>query len=155
MTIESIYKTYDINKETMALIPAKHIDYDTIVYETNQILYVKQRPLDMIKVACLDGGSTYDGRRVAVIHQTGAQHKVPIPINPLEKIYAFPTHSPSLYECSWIFYHHVRSIMPHPTDPKESQVLFKNGQTPLNLDISHSSLEKQLHRTSFCVVKFS
>ncbi len=155
MTIETVYKTYEINKETMALVPARHIDYDTIVYEAHQILYVKQRPLNMIKAACLEGGATYDGRRIAVIHQTGADHKTPIPINPSQDIYAFPTQSASNFDCNWLFYHHVRSILPHPKHPNQSLILFKNGQDPLTIDISLASLEKQMHRTSFCIVKFT
>jgi competence protein ComK len=155
MTNETVFKTYEINKETMALVSVNHFDYDTIVYETNRILYVKQRPIEMIKEGCLDGGSTYDGRRLAVIRLTGAKHKIPIPIQPNQNIYAFPTHSPDLYECSWIFYHHIRTILPHPTDYSQSQILFKNGQDPLTLELSYASLEKQLHRTSYCIVRFS
>lgn len=155
MTIESIHTYYDINSETMAIIPAKHFDYDSIIYEVNQIIYVKQRPLEMIKPACLEGGSTYDGRRVAVILQTGADHKVPIPINPAKNIYAFPTKSPKLFECIWLFYHHIQTIKPHPTQPHLSIVYFKNGQAPLDLDISFAILEKQMHRTAFCIVRFT
>jgi hypothetical protein len=50
-------------------------------------------------LASLEGGSPYEGRQIAVTHLTGAQYKVPIPVNPYEYIYAFPTHSPQLFQC--------------------------------------------------------
>jgi competence protein ComK len=155
MTEIRVLPNYEINKETMALIPAKHFDYETIVLESNQTLYIKQRPMEMIKAACLEGGSTYEGRRKAVIYQSVAQHKVPIPIHPAEQIFAFPTHSPDLYECHWLFYHHVKSITPDPKTPRNSIITFTNHGEPLIIDVSHNSLEKQLQRTSFCIVRFS
>jgi competence protein ComK len=97
---ETVLTDYEINKETIAIIPANHIDYYSIVLERDQQLHVKLTPLQLIKASCLEGGSTYDGRRLAVTHQTGAQNKVPIPIHPLEQIYAFPTHSPSLHDAT-------------------------------------------------------
>ncbi|MDT8860303.1 competence protein ComK [Alkalihalobacillus sp. MEB130] len=57
-----------------------------------------------------------------------------MPINPNEYIYAFPTHSPQLHECCWSFYHHIRSI-----------ITFNQYKT----------LEKQLQRASYCIVRFS
>ncbi|WP_062051691.1 competence protein ComK [Bacillus sp. JCM 19034] len=150
----SILSHYDINQDTIALLPAKRIEYDTIVWERNDSLHVKQPMLSLIKEACLEGGADYEGRRVAVIHKTGIQHKIPIPIQPLQQIYAFPTHSPKLYECCWIFYHHIKSIQHHPTKASESIITFHNYRK-LTLPISYAALEKQMHRTSYCIVRFS
>ncbi|WEG13411.1 competence protein ComK [Pullulanibacillus sp. KACC 23026] len=155
MTNVNVSDFYEINSNTTALAPAKHFDYQTIIYETDQVLYVNKRPLELIEPACMEGGATYDGRRLAVIHQTGAKHKVPIPIAPNKGIFAFPTLSPSQYDCHWIFYQHVRQIKPHPSKTTQSLVYFKNGQDPLELSISYPILEKQMHRTSFCIVRFS
>ncbi|MFC0560855.1 competence protein ComK [Halalkalibacter alkalisediminis] len=151
---KTILTHYEINRDTFVLLPASHIDYYTIVWERDQIYYVKKTLFQIIKEACLEGGAEYDGRRVAVTHKTGIQSKIPIPVNPLEHIYAFPTHSPKLHDCSWIFYHHIKSIHRHPNSQKKSIITFKNDKE-LPLDLSYHTLEKQLQRTSYCIVRFS
>lgn len=149
-----ILPNYELNKDTITLIPAYHTDYDTIVWERDQQLFVKKPLLQLIREGCMEGGSEYDGRRAAVIHKTGVHSKVPIPINPREQIYAFPTHSPKLHECVWIFYHHIKSFKPNPKQANQSIITFLTGKD-LILDISFTILERQIHRTSYCIVRFS
>ncbi|MCL7748760.1 competence protein ComK [Halalkalibacter alkaliphilus] len=151
---KQVIKDYEINRDTIALLPAYHSDYYTIVLERDQEYYVKQTPMQLIKEACLEGGADYAGRRKAVIHKLGVQSKVPIPVNPLDQIFAFPTHSPKLHECSWIFYHHIRSIRVNAHEPSQTIISFKNYKE-LPLSISYPSLEKQMHRTAYCIVRFS
>ncbi|TWI59897.1 competence protein ComK [Halalkalibacter nanhaiisediminis] len=151
---KTILHTYEINKDTISLSPANHMDYDTIVQERNQKYYVKKTPIQLIEQACLEGGATYDGRRVAVTYQTGAQSKVPIPIHPLEQIFAFPTHSPKLQECSWIFYHHIKAIKPNPKAPNQTIITFRNYKE-ITVDVSYNALERQIHRTAYCIVRFT
>jgi hypothetical protein len=62
----TILTHYDINPDTLALLPARHTDYDTIVWEKDQVLYVKQPVLDLIKKGCLNGGAKFDGRKASV-----------------------------------------------------------------------------------------
>jgi competence protein ComK len=145
---------YDINPDTLALLPARHTDYDTIVLERHKQYFVKKTAIKLLEEACLEGGSDYDGRRAAVTYKTDVQSKILIPVNPLEHIYAFPTHSPKLHECSWFFYHHIKSIKRHPTSLTESIITFKNYKE-LQLPISYHTLEKQMQRTSYCIVRFS
>lgn len=152
MTI--ILDHYEISPHTSALLPAYHIDYDTIVWEQDQILYVKKKMMPLLKEGCLVGGAEYDGRRRAVTHKTGIQSKIPIPVNPLDHIYAFPTHSPKQHDCCWIFYHHIQSIKRHPTLPTQSIVTFNSGKE-LTLNVSYHTLDKQVQRTSYCIVRFS
>jgi len=154
MTI-AILPDYEIHGGTMAVLSATAIEYSSIVLETDQTLYIRKMPLQLIKDACLEGGSTYEGRRIAVTHLTGAQNKVPIPINPLEHIYAFPTHSPQLFECNWLFYHHIRAIKPVHKHPGETMIQFKNSNEPLKVPVSYNTLHKQMHRTAYCIVRFS
>ncbi|TCP19707.1 competence protein ComK [Scopulibacillus darangshiensis] len=151
----NVVNDYEISKNTMALIPAFQFDCETIVIERDRRIHVKKTPLELVKAACLDGGSTYDGRRLAVIHQTGASKKTPIPINPLQDIYAFPTHSPLVHQCNWIFYHHVGSIDHDTSTPGKSIITFKKSTQTLLLDTSEFTLNKQMHRTSYCIVLFS
>ncbi|MFC4620290.1 competence protein ComK [Camelliibacillus cellulosilyticus] len=150
-----VLSNYEIHRGTMAVLSASAIEFSSIALEVDGKLHIRKPPLQLIKEACLDGGSTYDGRRIAVTYLTGAQNKVPIPIHPMEQIYAFPTHSPQLHECHWLFYHHVLSIKPAPKSPSQSIVRFKNYPDPLKLDVSYNTLDKQMQRTSFCIVRFS
>ncbi|GGE27789.1 hypothetical protein GCM10011391_02840 [Pullulanibacillus camelliae] len=154
---ENVFGGYEITQDTVAILATRHIDYATIVLEPDQQLYINKKPLQLIKSACLDGGASYDGRRKAVIHHMGAQkkwNKVPIPIYPLEWIYAFPTHAPDYEECYWIFYLHVKTILPHPKYRGRSIVLFKTRKKPLEVNVSHRSLLRQLLLTSHCMMKY-
>ncbi|OIJ16520.1 hypothetical protein BKP45_21180 [Anaerobacillus alkalidiazotrophicus] len=153
---QTILSNYEITSQTMALLSVAHLDYCTIALEPSQEFYINKPPLQLIKQACLEGGSTYEGRKKAVVHLTGAKHKVPIPINQLEQIYAFPTHSPNQFECSWIFHQHIRSITPlkTPKEPQQTMITFHNMKQ-LKLPVSYYSIEKQMQRTASCIIRFS
>lgn len=147
-----VVDNYDVHQGTMAIIAAMYPDYYSEVIEADRRIYVKRTPKQLISDACLEGGSTYEGRRRAVTHQTGARHKVPIPVDPAEEIYAFPTHSAKQFNCNWIFYKHVKRII--AKDQSHSNILFKNGiELPVN--VSSYILEKQMYRTSYCMFRFS
>ncbi|PAV28416.1 competence protein [Virgibacillus profundi] len=155
--MEKIMSHYKINEQTIALLPARHMDYASIVYEHNQQLFVRKTPIQLIKTACLDYCSTYEGRREAVIYHTGFRRKVPIPISISKNIYTFPTHSPSDYDCTWIFYNHVKSFISNPSSKKlgvKSIITFKTGQQ-LPLNVSPYIIEKQMKRTAMCKFRFS
>jgi competence protein ComK len=147
---------YKINERTLALIPARQMDYATIAYEHNKQYFVKETPIQLVKTACLEYGSTYQGRRDAVVYHTGYKRKVPIPISISKIIYSFPTHAPTDFECIWIFPSHVQSVIHHPTPKKKpkSIVQFKNGQQ-LQLNISSYMINKQMERTSVCRYRYS
>lgn len=94
-----IEQAYIINKATSGIIPAKEIEYDSIVAEGERFRYIRQTPLDIIKISCIHCWSTYEGRRQAVIHHTGFKEKVPIPVNPKQGIIAIPTHAIKHMNC--------------------------------------------------------
>ncbi|MEH7388615.1 competence protein ComK [Bacillus sp. JJ1521] len=147
---------YEINPQTSAILSVAEFEYSAIVLEGDNRIFVRQTPIQIIKAACLEGGASYEGRRKAVIHLTGAIQKVPIPINPRRKIYAFPTHSPTSFECNWIFFHQIKTItlpkIPSPTN--QSIIHFKNNQT-LTLNESYYVLQKQYQRTAMCILQYS
>lgn len=150
-----ILSDYCVNKETLALLAAYAPDYDTIVIEADRELKIRKTPLQLIKQACLSGGASYAGRRDAVRYLTGAKNKVPIPVYPDQKIYAFPTKSPKQYECCWIFYDHIHTIKQHRFQDHSigTMIIFKNGRQ-LPLSVSLYTIEKQIHRTSQCMLHF-
>lgn len=140
---------YCINEHTVALLPAKEIDYQTTVLEVNHIHRVVQTPLQLIKNACLFNWSTYEGRRQAVMYHTNYRNKVPIPINKSKNIYAFPTHSPINFNCNWFFPNHILQIKKNMKQ-NNSTIYFSNNRT-LTIDVSFHILEKQFQRTLYCM----
>jgi len=147
-----VINDYQVNPRTMALIPARNIDYQTIVLEPGNIFHVMQSPIKLIKDACKEGGATYEGRYKAVTHKTGIHKKVPIPISQLDQIYAFPTHSAKQFNCHWIFYHHLKSIKLGTY--KKSIITFTDYQQ-LEIDVSAYILKQQTLRTAHCFLLFS
>lgn len=137
---------YSINKSTIAIIPAKQIEFDSIVIEESQKFYIRQTPLQIIKASCLEYWSDYEGRRKAVIHHTGFKEKVPIPINSQEVMVAFPTHAIKHFDCSWLFYNHILQHERVKDDPTKTLITFTNGQT-LSLNVSAKSIKTQLTRS--------
>jgi competence protein ComK len=88
------------------------------------------------------------------MHKTGIDKKVLIPINPNENIYAFPTHSPSLHECIWIFYFNVKEFKPNGNNKAQTIITFNNSKELL-VDVSYQIIKEQMFQTSYCVLRFS
>lgn len=151
--MENILQDYIVNKKTLAIIPAKQVEYESIVMEGNQVLRVRQTPLQLIKKACLDYWSSYEGRRQAVMYHTNFMRQVPIPISPQHGIYTFPTHATGHIDCHWIFFNNILLITEGDPSKEKSntktQVIFKNRKT-LRLNISMHVLENQMNRTFEC-----
>src|SRR5690625_4916123 len=143
--MQKISKEIQISNNTLAILPAKEIEFQSYVLENDATYYVKKTPLQLITVACLDTGwSTFDGRREAVTYHTGFKQKVPIPISIKPEIYTFPTHAINSHDCAWIFPYHILRI--NKLGTIQSTIQFKNGRTII-LDISYHILNNQLQRT--------
>lgn len=153
LALSMIVQDYLITEKTIALFPAKQIEYNTIIYEEHNTLLTKETTLELIEKACLNYGSTYDGRRKSVMHRTGYRRLVPIPISISRDIYAFPTHSPKHYECAWIFLDHI-DFWKANRDSQETTIVFKNGKS-LVVDVSEHVIQKQVQRTANCRFIFS
>ncbi|WP_053218269.1 competence protein ComK [Virgibacillus senegalensis] len=155
--MNNVQKDYQINKQTMALMTAFQIEYETVVIERKRRLYIRKPPLELIKKGCLNGGSSYDGRRSAVTYLTGSMKKVPIPISPENNIIAFPTCAPDSLSCHWIFYQHIFDIMSAPKKEKlaaQSIIVFHNG-FKLPMEESSHILNKQYNRAAIADIKLS
>lgn len=138
----------------MIILPAKSTEYSSKVIETKREIFLKDSPLDLIKRGCLGGGAGLEGRLESVTLFTGIERKIPVPIFPDQGIYCFPTHSPKHNDCCWIFPAHIRRTMANKNNPKQSIVVFKNNLSII-LDIPHEALQKQIHRTAYCVLCFT
>ncbi|MBM6618656.1 competence protein ComK [Bacillus suaedaesalsae] len=144
-------KHYEISPTTLAILPAYHATYASKILDLQGEFYCKETPMKLIEHACLEGGSSLEGRRKALRHKLSFHQYPPIPINPLEDIYAFPTCSPESYECIWLFYEHILHLQPHH---QSTIVTFHNHQT-LEVHISIAVMKKQMSRTESCIVAFS
>ncbi|KAA0548453.1 competence protein [Bacillus sp. BGMRC 2118] len=142
---------YEISPLTLAILPAYHETYQSRILDIQGEFYSNQRPLKLIEQACLEGGASYDGRRKSLQYKKSFHQYPPIPINPLEDIYAFPTCSPDSYDCIWLFYEHILHYRPQGN---QLLVTFHNHQT-LELNISPSIMDKQIARTESCIVLFT
>lgn len=143
MNLKQVISSYDITQKTMALLPERHIDYCTRVVEADHTYYINTPILSLIEQACLEGYSTYEGRR--------DHRKIPIPIIPSQNIFAFPTLSPQQFDCCWLFPNHIQSIHPSQQNKSYSIVKMKNNQTLL-IKQSYSTLRKQMHRSAFTML---
>lgn len=147
------YANYLINERTMALEPLSNEEYGTRVYEKDgDYIDVEERPLELIKAACLEGGSSYQGRIDAVkFWMNHHRNKLSVPIDPQRGIVACPTHSSKSFDCTWLFLSHVRAII--SITNKTTLVVFHDGQELL-LNVSQYVMEKQVNRASRCYMIF-
>lgn len=153
--MKSIKETYMINENTLALLPAMQIEYDTIVIEKQKELYIRQTPFQLIKAACFNDWCTYEGKRQAVILHTNLKRKVPIPINTTKGIYFFPTHSQKSIHNNWIAFHHIvnfNKVKAESNSPSKTIISFTNGME-MKFDIPFSTIQRQIERAFECKYK--
>lgn len=142
---------YEVNPFTMFIKP---IAYGSKIY--SEIFEVEDeflspfKPLDIIRNSCEYYGSDYNGRRHGTKQLVGYAHKIPIAIDPTNRIFFFPTTSPNSQECIWISHEHVKDY--NRVSPQETQILFNNNQT-YKFPISCSSIISQLERTAYLRTK--
>lgn len=133
--------SYEINKDTVALIPKND---QTIVYEVDKSFVVNKSPLKIVEESCEYFGSSLEGRQVGTSKLVGFTHKVPIIIEESFNIIFFPTLSPKNDECSWISYSHVFK----PDKFKDKTIVeLKNGKKIL-VNVSSAVIDNQLYRCS-------
>ncbi|SES62052.1 competence protein ComK [Oceanobacillus limi] len=152
--MKNILPHYHINEHTLALLPGKHIDYQTIALEHDRKLYIKKTPFEIIKRGCLDHYSTYEGRKAAVTHHTGFKRKVPIPISVSKGIYAFPTHPLKDLDCCWVFYQHVLGIEEDVQNPYQSVVVFRN-RVEVFVNVGRDGLVRQMERNGEIIIRLN
>jgi competence protein ComK len=142
---------YEVNPFTMFIKP---IAYGSKIY--SEIFEVEDeflspfKPLDIIRNSCEYYGSDYEGRRNGTKQLVGYAHKIPIAIDPTNRIFFFPTTSPSRQECIWISHEHVKDY--ERVNPQETLILFNNNQSFI-FPVSCSSIISQLERTAYLRTK--
>lgn len=142
---------YEVNPFTMFIKP---IVYGSKIY--SEIFEVEDeflspfKPLDIIRNSCEYYGSDYEGRRNGTKQLVGYAHKIPIAIDPTNRIFFFPTTSPNRQECIWISHEHVKDY--ERINPQETLIHFNNNRSFI-FPVSCSSIISQLERTAYLRTK--
>lgn len=135
-------ESYEINKDTVALIPKDN--KQTIVYEVDKSFIVDKKPLEIVEESCEYFGSSFEGRQIGTSKLIGYTHKVPVIIEESFDLIFFPTLSPKNNDCSWLSYSHIFK----PDKFKDKTIVeLKNGKKIL-VDVSSSIIDNQLYRCS-------
>lgn len=142
---------YEVNSCTMFLKPVEYgSKIYSQVYELEDDFLSPFKPLEIVKKSCDYFGVDYESRKRGTKQLIGYSRKIPIVIEPTNRIFFFPTTSPDRPECIWISHEHVenyRRIAPHQT-----LITFQNKQSHL-FSVSFSTIEGQMLRTAFLKTK--
>ncbi|OLS36524.1 transcriptional regulator [Bacillus sp. MRMR6] len=137
---------YEVNPCTMFIKPVTYGSKTySEIFEVEDVFLSPFKPLDIIKNSCDYFGCDYEGRKKGTKLLIGTTHKIPIAIDPTNRIFFFPTQSPNRQECIWISHEHV--IDYSRVSPQETLITFHNKQT-YQFPISFNSINNQIQRTS-------
>lgn len=141
-----------ITSTTVALFPAYHHSYQTIILDlAGRKIYSEKPALDIINEACLHDGASYEGKIQAVRHALPYLRKTPLIINKDQHIYAFPTMSPHKYECVWLFHLHIQSFS---QNQNKTTITFTNGRRA-EVNCSIKVLNRQRERAAATMNHFT
>lgn len=135
-------KEYEINEETMAIIPINY--YQTLVKEVDNEYIIDKKAYEIMEESCEYYGSSYKGRLTAAKKILNSSYKIPIIIEESENIIFFPTKSSLLEDCCWINYNFIKK---YDKKGKKVTVTFINNEE-LDIDMSKLSLDNQISRSS-------
>ncbi|MFD1067879.1 competence protein ComK [Oceanobacillus locisalsi] len=137
----------EITPYTLAILSEKDDNGKTVtrVLEDDTEYVLQGKPTKVIEYACAYFGSDLKGRQNGIKSVSGFQYKTPIPIDPRNRMYFFPTKSPLQASCSWISHTHIDNS--RKIDKACTEILFKNGRK-ISLDVSHGTIINQIQRTA-------
>ncbi len=143
--------SYKIGTTTMAIKSEYSTTHSSVIYDLNGRVESKKEVKELLEEACIQRGSTYDGRIKAAKALLSFKNKTPLMICPIECIYAFPTISPEKYQCTWIFLRHVKEYY---SKGSKLFVEFKNDEV-VEVSSSLHILTKQKQNTLELMFHFS
>lgn len=136
---------YEINKRTMFLRPViERGKRYTLIVEVNDVFLCPLKIKDILRKSCVYYGVDYESRRKGTRHLIGYKRKLPITIEPSNRLFFFPTASHDSPECIWISSEHVEK--PHRAGPRQTEIFFRNKQSH-HFPVSVGTIEGQLNRT--------
>ena len=134
--------TYEINEDTLALIPT---DSENVkVYEKETIIDYSGNCNEIMDNSCKYYGSTYEGRKEGSKYILGASYKLPIIIEESKFLIFFPTESPLLDSCIWLSLNNILKI---EKNELKTTIYFVNNEK-ISIPISYHIIENQILRAT-------
>lgn len=137
-------KEYRINEFTLAIIP--YGEKESICYEIDDCMIIKNKPNYIINKNCLNFGSSIQGRRNFTEDVTGYIYKAPILVKEENNLIFFPTYSPRNKNCGWLNLNNIESTY-YDNLKKVTKVTFNSGLV-LEFNISLNIINNQIFRAS-------
>ena len=133
---------YEINDETMAVIP---IDYDkTKIIEKEREYIIEKKAYTIMDESCKYYGSTYKGRLKASKEILNCSYKLPVLIEESHNIVFFPTKSSLEEDCCWINFNYIKDIS---KNDGKCLIIFTNNKE-IVFNVSKLSVENQITRST-------
>ena len=133
---------YEINEDTIAVIPLEYEKTKVIEFEKEYI--IDKKAYKIMDDSCIFYGSTYKGRIKAALNILNCAYKLPILIEESQNLIFFPTKSSLEEDCCWINFTFVKDVI---KKENKSIITFINN-SQLELDISKLSIENQITRST-------
>jgi len=134
--------TYEINRDTLAIIPLEY--KKSKIIESFKEYLIAKSPTEIVNHSCKYFGSSFNGRFEGTKNLIGVNYKAPIIVEESRGIIFFPTSSTRFDNCLWIS---LGNIHEYKNNELTSEIIFKSGQK-LQLDISYNTLDNQILRAS-------
>jgi len=135
-------KNYEINEDTIAVIP---VEYEkTKIIEVDSEYIIDKKAYKIMDDSCIFYGSTYKGRLNAAKNILNCSYKLPILIEESQNIVFFPTKSSLEEDCCWINFNYIKNVI---KKDKRCIINFINNNQ-LELNISKLSIENQITRST-------
>ena len=134
---------YEITYDTQIIMPKN--DKCSRIIECDNEFIVNNSTLEIMEHSCEYFGSSLEGRKEGTKKLLGITHKPPIIVEESRSIIFFPTTSPDKADCMWINLEKIDKY--YKIGPKESKILFKNGES-IEFKISYGSLSNQILRAT-------
>lgn len=128
----------------IALLKYDESNKKTIAHlEDGEVMYLEEKPMDLIEHWCIYNGSTAIGRMKAFNILTGSTQKPAVLINERSRIVFFPTLSMKDKDCVWL--NDQKILQTKTIDAFHTEITFITGYKII-IDSNRRTIENQIRR---------
>lgn len=143
-----IEENYQINHETMAIVSVMHYEYNTIVYELEREIYVKEPPNTIIRNAFKKTSQSLAATEQYVEKQFNFIQRKPVFFGWNIPYFFFPTTGKRDPHICWLAPRFIESYKSYKENNVTStEVTFKNKATLTIEGLSKHTMDQQYNRT--------
>ncbi|MEJ8778312.1 competence protein ComK [Pseudogracilibacillus sp. ICA-222130] len=139
-----------ISNKTKVIERIKEGQFHSRIIESDQVYYSIHSLEALLNNACLKLGTSLEGRIDFTKEILKSNNKIPIPIDPDQCVFMFPTRSVKSPLLSYISYYQVADFEPYE---KNVKVIFKDDTTYI-APMTMKQFDIQLKRTSQLIAHF-